>query len=438
VPQQPRTIDKYDVIRRLDRTGMSTVYLGRDRRLERLVAIKVIREGFEDDGARARFLQEAKTLSQLRHPNIVTIFDSGEVDGQPFIVMDYIAGLSLADVIHRRQALTVRQRLELLDQVCAGMAYAHEHSAHIVHRDLKPSNIRIDRESGLIKILDFGISKQLEHNGSSRYTQGLGTPAYMAPEQISTGRVDVRSDIFSLGTVSYELLSYQRAFDGETIWRIRDRIVLEEPRALDLLCPDLDPAIISVVTTALMKDPAARYQELRSMRSDIQRALTTVPSEGLLATPGCTLEAAGPDEPASESSLLVKSGDVEAADESYEAASPPPSTRRKLYAGAGVALVALLVGGLTVRTLWYRNARTDVSSEPQRRAAQLRDTARQQWQRGQRREALSTLEQALSLHVDDAAKYERTKPTISLSAVLILAKRHGIFSRCWLAAVRTR
>src|ERR1700730_1599720 len=208
---------------------MGTVYLARDPPLARLVAIKVLRGDFDDQDLRERFSREARSVSRLRHSNIVTIFEYGDFQGQPFLAMEYIAGESLAEIIRRRAALTVTRKLQILEELCSGMAYAHR--AKIVHRDLKPANIMVDAEGGTIKILDFGIARDLEAS-RTRFSQVIGTPSYMSPEQAGGGRVDHRSDIFSIGAVFYELLSFRQAFEGENHFAILDKIRREEPVSL--------------------------------------------------------------------------------------------------------------------------------------------------------------------------------------------------------------
>src|ERR1700730_15561367 len=167
---------------------MGTVYLARDPPLARLVAIKVLSGDFDNEDLRERFSREARSVSRLRHPNIVTIFEYGDFTGQPFIAMEYVSGESWAELIRRRAPVPLFRKLRMMEELCAGMAYAHR--ARIVHRDIKPGNIMVDAENNLIKILDFGIARNLE--SSAPVTQVVGTPSYMSPEQTSGQRVDLR------------------------------------------------------------------------------------------------------------------------------------------------------------------------------------------------------------------------------------------------------
>jgi eukaryotic-like serine/threonine-protein kinase len=206
VSATPTAIGKYQVVERVGQGGMGTLYLARDPALDRLVAIKVLSADYTNDELRARFSREARSVSRLSHPNIVTIFEYGDFAGQPYIAMEYIAGESVAELISRRAPVPLHSKLQMMEDLCAGMAYAHR--AKIVHRDIKPPNLMISAGSGRIKILDFGIARSLE-SGSTRTTQVLGTPSYMSPEQAKGQSVDYRGDVFAIGAVFYELLAYR-------------------------------------------------------------------------------------------------------------------------------------------------------------------------------------------------------------------------------------
>jgi hypothetical protein len=267
VPAGLTAIGKYQVVDRLGRGGMGTVYLARDPALDRLIAIKVLSGDLVDEETRERFSREARSVSRLRHPNIVTIFEYGDFTGQPFIAMEYISGESWAELIRRRAPVPLVRKLRMMEELCAGMAHAHR--ARIVHRDIKPANIMVDAESGSIKILDFGIASNVASNATLA-TLVVGTPSYMSPEQTTGQRVDHRSDVFTVGSVFYELLSYRQAFDGDTHVTIIEKILNGQARPLDELCPSIDPEIVKIVDTAMKKDPGTRYQDLDAMRADIQ------------------------------------------------------------------------------------------------------------------------------------------------------------------------
>jgi predicted Ser/Thr protein kinase len=255
------------VLKPLRQGGMGTLYLASDPQLDRPVAIKVIRADVDSADLRERFEHEARGVSRLRHPNIVTIYEFGRFDGHPYIAMEYIEGESMAELIRRRRPMSVADKARLMEQMCDGMARVHR--AKIVHRDLKPDNVMIDSDTKLIKILDFGIARRLETD--STYTQGIGTPSYMAPEQLLSGRVDPRTDIWAMGAIFYELLSYRRPFEGDTQIAIAKKIVDEEPIPLARIDPGLDPVAIRVVQRALQKVPEQRYQTVDEMRADLSR-----------------------------------------------------------------------------------------------------------------------------------------------------------------------
>lgn len=271
MPPIPPHIGKYQVIERLRAGGMGVLYLARDARLGRNVAIKLIRADIDSPDLRERFEQEAQAVSRLRHPNVVTVFDYGEFEGQPYLVMEYIEGESLAALIARRAPLSVERKLRLMDDVCAGMACVH--AAKLVHRDLKPDNLMLDRGADTVKILDFGIARRMEE-GPSGFTQGIGTPGYMAPEQIAAGTVNRRSDVFAMGAILYELLTFRRAFDGASQAEVVHKILHEEPAPVLELCPDLDARVGAVVHKALAKAPANRFRDVDDFRAALTAAST--------------------------------------------------------------------------------------------------------------------------------------------------------------------
>ena len=276
---QPSSIGRYEIIGRLGEGGMGAVYLARDPLIDRQIAVKFLREGLENDELRERFVREARSAGRLQHVNIVVIFDVGEQGGRPYIAMEYVEGSTLADMVRRRDAMPLLQKLRLLEQLSEGLAYAHR--AGIVHRDIKPANLIVSRD-GVLKILDFGIARL----GRANLTMAgvmLGTLNYMSPEQITGGDIDKRSDIFAVGAVCYEFLSNARAFPGDLQDGILHRIITSQPPPLSGLCPGLDPRVIDIVNKALEKDPARRYQDLESLQADltvVREALTPPTTPG--------------------------------------------------------------------------------------------------------------------------------------------------------------
>ena len=218
---------------------MGTVYLGRDPELDRQVAIKVIRDPVHDQELLERFFREAWAAAALRHPNIVTIYASGQHENQPFMAMEFVDGDSLVDIIRQRQAVALSDKLAYIEQICAGLHFAHR--AGIVHRDIKPANLMVDPD-GVIRILDFGIAR-VQGSGMTQDGAMMGSLNYMSPEQMLGRPVDHRSDIFAVGTVAYELLCYQQTFKGGLNDGLLQRLPNEDPPPLSELCEGLPPAL---------------------------------------------------------------------------------------------------------------------------------------------------------------------------------------------------
>ena len=262
----PNVIGRYEIVRQIGQGGMGKVLLAWDPMLEREVTLKLLSD-VENRDLRSRFTREARSAARLRHPNIVTIFDVGEDSGQPFIAMEYIQGQTLEEMITEKVPLSVARKVQLMEEVCAGLGYAHK--SGIVHRDIKPANLMVDPE-GVLQILDFGIV----HVAGSGITQSgmlMGTLNYMSPEQLTGKPLDQRSDLFACGAVFYEFLSGKQAFAGTLHDGLFNRIVNEPPEPLEALCPDLPRDVIDVVSRALAKRPEDRYPDAATMRADLQR-----------------------------------------------------------------------------------------------------------------------------------------------------------------------
>ena len=260
----PSNIGRYEIVKAIGHGGMGSLYLAWDTKLDRAIAIKVLRE--DNDDLRERFAREAKSAARLRHPHIVTIFDLGEHEGQPYIAMEYIHGRTLAQIIRERDDMPLGRTLELMAALCDGLAFAHK--AGIIHRDVKPANIMIDEE-GSLKILDFGIARLTESAGLTQAGMMIGTLNYMSPEQIVGQRIDHRSDIFAVGLVFYELLARKEAFPGTISTGILAKLLHSEPVPLAQACPGLDEDVIRIVGRAIEKDVNRRYQDLTEMRREI-------------------------------------------------------------------------------------------------------------------------------------------------------------------------
>jgi serine/threonine protein kinase/tetratricopeptide (TPR) repeat protein len=265
-----QTISHYRITAKLGAGGMGEVFLAEDTRLKRHVALKFLPRHFmADDDARSRFLREAQALAALNHPNIVSVFDVAEHDGQPFIAMEFVEGQSLKDMIASGD-VGIDKALEIIGQAAEGLAVAH--NSEIVHRDIKPDNI-IVADDGPVKLMDFGLAiwqgvTKVTADGST-----LGTRAYMSPEQSVGGEVDHRTDLWSLGVVLYELLTKHLPFSGGHDAALAYSIMQETPQPLARYCADAPPMLQDIIGKALEKDPEVRYQSAAELRADLKRAV---------------------------------------------------------------------------------------------------------------------------------------------------------------------
>ena len=267
-----RQIGRYEIQHRLGKGGMGSLYLARDPGLDRLVAIKLLKDDYLDDqDFRERFAREARALARLRHPNIVVVYDFGEHDGRPFMAMEYIDGETLRQRLARTPPLKIALGLALVEDLCAGLANAHD--AGIVHRDIKPDNIMVDRQ-GVVKLLDFGIARSAHAESTHQMTQPgmiMGTYNYMSPEQLLGEMVDKRSDIFAVGAVLYQVIAREQAFPG-AFGAVYHRVLTAGPVPLEERVPGVDPTLVRIVMRALERDPQDRYQSANDMRQELARA----------------------------------------------------------------------------------------------------------------------------------------------------------------------
>jgi len=253
------TLGSYRLIDRLGAGGMGEVWRAEDTRLLREVAIKILSERIANDPEwKARFLREARTIAQMNHPNIATIFSIEQEAEKLFIVMELVEGESLATVL-ARGPLPPKEAVNIIRQVAEALAEAHEKG--VVHRDVKPDNIIVGKRG--VKVLDFGIAKQVVSTGDApTLTQAgliVGTPFYMSPEQALGRPVDVRSDLFSLGVVLYEAVTGKRPFEGESVTETMMNIIMQEPPDLGAVAPAAPASLVEVVNRALQKKPERRF-----------------------------------------------------------------------------------------------------------------------------------------------------------------------------------
>jgi serine/threonine protein kinase/Flp pilus assembly protein TadD len=284
-----RTISHYKILQSLGEGGMGAVYLAQDIKLGRYVAVKFpLAEKSLDHHYHARFLREARAASALNHPNIATIYDYGETpEGQPFIVMEYVEGRGLNELI-AGCALTLTRSIEIIVDVASALSAAHAHG--IIHRDIKPENIRIN-DRAQIKVLDFGLAKQLKEttllaadleaktlpNTLTQSNAFVGTPLYFSPEQASSLPADERSDLFALGVVLYECLTMRPAFPGLTIIDIASKILHVDPPPPSALNADVPEELDRITMKALAKRPADRYQTADELQAELKALLPALP-----------------------------------------------------------------------------------------------------------------------------------------------------------------
>ncbi|HYB54104.1 MAG TPA: serine/threonine-protein kinase, partial [Thermoanaerobaculia bacterium] len=262
----PEKIGKYEILDQIGVGGFGAVYRGRDPFIKRTVAIKTCQ--LNDEEIKSRFFREAELAGNLHHRNITTIYDFGVENGIPYIVQEFLSGEDLDKIIKRGEAMTTPRKVEILMAITEGLSYAHQQ--HIIHRDIKPANIRILAD-GSVKIMDFGIAKSLQTESSLTQTGiTLGTSAYLAPEQIRGETLDQRTDIFALGVVGYELLTYKKPFRGEHLSTVLYKILNESPEPAHVVAPDVPEALSAIVMRAMEKDLDLRYPSMEAMRADLQ------------------------------------------------------------------------------------------------------------------------------------------------------------------------
>jgi serine/threonine-protein kinase len=265
----PKQIGKYQLVDVLGEGAMGIVYRAYDQVLNRYLAIKVMNSAIGNNAQlRERFLREARAAGSLQHPNVVTIYDFGEADDHLFIAMEFVDGEDLSAIIKRRQEIPITTKLDVMIDVLNGLAYAHNRG--VVHRDIKPANIRVTTDTRA-KLMDFGIA-YLQQSELTQSGVLMGTPQYMAPEQVSGGAITAATDVFAAGSVLYEFLTYSRPFEGDTLHVILYNIMSAEPPSLSEFVPNAPAALGDVLATAMAKDPAQRFSSAVEMSKALAAA----------------------------------------------------------------------------------------------------------------------------------------------------------------------
>ncbi len=414
-----KTVSHYRIVGSLGAGGMGVVYAGEDIRLHRPVALKFVPEELaKDRSAVERLNSEARTASNLNHPNICTIYDIGEHEGQPFIVMELLKGQTLRERLESA-LLKIRDVVEIGIQVADALDAAHQRS--VIHRDIKPANLfLVDR--GQVKVLDFGLAKLVSRRTDIAVTAGvtrdrtadgltLGTVAYMSPEQVNGDDLDGRTDLFSLGIVLYEALTGHQPFTGKTSAVVFSAILTRAPVAPVVLNPEVPPRLQEVVNNCLEKDRELRYQNAADLRADLKRVRRDMESgqSGVFRTTG-SIHAATPDEPthAITRETTSKPASVSADSATRTAAvggsGSVEQVRRANYTIIGAVAVAAAV--VIAGAMWLRPRNngpapaTGATSAPQSVRTQLA-AATASLEAKDYRAALTYAEEALRLSPDD-------------------------------------
>ncbi|PZH06869.1 serine/threonine protein kinase [Streptomyces sp. NTH33] len=280
--EEPRRLGgRYELGHVLGRGGMAEVYLAHDTRLGRTVAVKTLRADLaRDPSFQARFRREAQSAASLNHPAIVAVYDTGEdyIDGVsiPYIVMEYVDGSTLRELLHSGRKLLPERAMEMTIGILQGLEYAHR--SGIVHRDIKPANVMLTR-NGQVKVMDFGIARAMGDSGMTmtQTSAVIGTAQYLSPEQAKGEQVDARSDLYSTGCLLYELLTVRPPFVGDSPVAVAYQHVREEPQPPSVFDPEITPEMDAIVMRALVKDPDYRYQSADEMRADIEACLDGQP-----------------------------------------------------------------------------------------------------------------------------------------------------------------
>ncbi len=333
-----QTISHYKILEKLGEGGMGVVYKAQDTKLDRIVALKFLPPHLSSsEQEKARFLQEAKAASALNHPNVCTIYGIEEFDGQQFIEMEFVDGVTL------RQRLPIQKQSEAINYaIQIGDALQEAHSKGIVHRDIKAENIMVNQKNQ-IKVMDFGLAKLKGSMKLTRTSSTVGTLAYMSPEQIQGGEVDSRSDLFSFGILLFEMLTGRTPFRGEHEAAVLYSIVNEPPESLLKLRPDCSPELERIIGRAIEKDPEDRYQSAADFVSELRR----VQKQSAKVSRTVTKE------------ISVAPLDPAKSDTSAVASSAPRPKRKRQFMVVGIILIVLAASAVSYFSFFNKKETID-------------------------------------------------------------------------------
>lgn len=344
--------NRYELLELVGRGASSRIYRARDRALHRIVAVKLLRDEYRaDKNSLLRFEREARSVASLSNPYIVDVYDYGEHQDTYYIVMQYIEGLNLKDLLRREGSLPPSQVVSITSQVLLALATAH--SQGIIHRDIKPQNILIQASNGAVKLADFGVAHTLNTSTITTIGTPIGTVHYMAPEQASGGKIGPATDIYAVGVVLYELLSGQLPFQGSNQMQIALQHIYDPPPTFSSLGVSVPPRLEQVTRQALAKDPAQRYQSADEMRLALATAATPEPSQRIIGTQPLTRSA--PINATTQTELPARPVDE----------TTPKRSKAKFLLPLGLALLVLLAGTV----VWFSFSGSANPASPTQQAA---------------------------------------------------------------------
>jgi len=371
----PKCIGRYEIVEELGRGAMGSVFKAKDPAVGRIVALKTIHttalEGAQSEEYRTRFYREARASGVLAHPGIVPVFDVGEDQGAPFLVMEFVEGRTLAEAIKKGERFTLDRVCEIGQQIAEALGYAHRQG--VIHRDIKPANILMTSKevygSERPRITDFGIAK-LASSDITTTGQLLGTPSFMPPEQFTGSPIDGRADLFSLGVILYSLATGEQPFPGETMTAVSYKVVYTEPVPPAKLNPAIPGRIEAVILKCLAKSPADRYQTGEELAQDLAAVRMSAVTSAMQSSP-LMPSAMGSDATLGPNavSASLRPGPVVTADKSGARQAPilpaaKPATPKKFETVFAVALLSVAGLGAAIAGGWYWYAHRKPSTPP--------------------------------------------------------------------------